>query len=116
MPRRGGQSEHLGTLFIDGGLTHPQMPVGRFAKLVFLVPAVLLAVGIYSLASWPGCGSHSAPPPCQGNSTQECPPEPANGSACAQPLLGASLLVLGVIALPFAYLFYRSRFYTPIPP
>lgn len=92
------------------------MLVGRFAKLAFLIPAVLLAVGVYSVASWSGCGPSIPTSHCVSNATNECPPMPAAETACEPPVLGWAMLILGVISTPLAYAFYRSRFYVPIPP
>lgn len=92
------------------------MAVGRFAKLAFLIPATLLVLGLYSISLTLGCGPHVATAPCMSNATNDCPPEPAYGTACVQPLIGLTLFFAGGITIPLAYLFYRSRFYTPLPP
>jgi hypothetical protein len=105
------------------------MPVGRFAKFAFAVPAALLVLGAYAVATEPAC-AHGPTAGGQGSSNPQCPTPPSNNISCGvtnspgapvltecpSPVLGWTVLTAGIIAVPLAYLFYRSRFYTPIPP
>lgn len=87
----------------------PRLRVGPYAKWAFVVPAVLLVLGLTLLIATPRlCGSG---PPCSTEGNGTCP---ALGTVCVYPAEGLGLVVLGMIALPLAVLFYRSRRYAPL--
>lgn len=96
------------------------MPVGRFAKLALLVPAAMISLGMYSLVAPSTCPSFGPQvPPCDHNATANNPCPAWSGAAetyCTPPIYAWAAVVVGIFAAPLAYMFNRSRFYTPLPP
>lgn len=107
------------------------MPVGPYARLAFAFPAALLLFGAYVLIAEPGCASGPVGSP-PGIGIPQCPGEPPDNVSCGGssppplpapmlgdcpgPAVGLSIVATGLVAVPLAYLFYRSRHYTPLPP
>lgn len=93
-------------------MVEPPWRIGPFAKLAFVIPAALLLSGIGLLADLPALCPPG--PRCSNDPNSSCPLSAAAVQSCPPLSEGITLLVLGILALPLATLFYRSRRYLPI--